>query len=478
MGRRFLLGSVIVVVLTTAGFVGVALILLGGELDKFQPEPVGKGIEDVLAPVAPGEPQTILVLGTDKRHGDREAGRPVRADTMMVVHLDADREATAVMSLPRDLLVTIPGHGRDRINAAYAIGGAKLAVNTVSALGLGVNHVIGVDFNGFQRAVNRLGCVYVDVDRRYFNDNDPPVASTENYATIDLQPGYQRVCGKDALDYVRFRHLDDDFVRAARQQDFLRQAKGQISATKALGDRDALLKIFSDYAESDLADASTAEKFGLLKLAYASSKHPVRQVPFPPTERRPDESLDVSPSSLRRAVKTFRSAGAKRPPARRRTRSRPAPSARAATGVVEDPAGGESHALVLAAKLDRTLPVYYPRTRLSRGGYARDSPRRYRIAHSGGSSHAAYRIVLAHGDDGQYYGVQGTTWRSPPILEARSTKLRMRRRTYRIYREGGHVSRVAWRTRRGVYWVSNTLSGRLSDAQMLAVGRSLTRVGR
>ena len=479
-----MLGSLIVVGLTVAGVVGVALTVLHDELGTWRPKPVDPRIAEVLEPVAPGKPQTILVLGTDKRYGDRKAGRPVRSDTMMVVHLDADRAATAVMSLPRDLLVTIPGHGRRRINEAYAIGGSKLAVDTVNELGLGVNHVIGVDFGGFQRAVNRVGCVYVDVDRRYFNDNDPPVASTENYATIDLQPGYQRLCGQDSLDYVRFRHLDDDFVRAARQQDFLRQAKGQIGVAKALGDRKALLKIFSDYSESDLANASDATLFGLIKLTYAASRQPVRAVPFPPTQRRPDESLVVSPARLRRAITTFEHVGGARPRSRPRSSGR---SGRArslgslwlsATGVVADRRGGEDHALALATKLDGTLPVYIPKVRLSRGGYARESPRGYRIEHAGGRSHRAYRIVLWQGDDGQYYGVQGTTWRTPPILRARSTALRMRGRVYRVYREGRTIRHVAWRTQRGVYWVSNTLSGRLSDSQMLAVARSLVRVGR
>jgi len=483
MGLRFALGSLLVVVLTVAGVVGVALTILHEEFRHFRPQPVDPRIGEVLEPVAAGRPQTILVLGSDKRWGDRKTGRPVRSDTMMVVHLDPDRAATAVLSLPRDLLVEVPGHGRRRINEAYSLGGSKLAVDTVNELGLGVNHVIGVDFGGFKRAVKRLGCVYVDVDRRYFNDNDPPVASTENYATIDLRPGYQLLCGQDSLDYVRFRHLDDDFVRAARQQDFLRQAKGQIGVSRALGDRRALLKIFSDYSESDLSEAGDAEIFGMLKLVYASSKHPVRQVPFPPTERRPDESLVVSPARLRRTIATFERVGeAGSPGSRARTRprrARPADdSARAATGVVEDRVGGENHVLVLTTKLGDRLPVYFPGTRLARGGYVRESPRRYEIEHRDGSSHPAYRIVLAHGDNGQYYGVQGTTWRSPPILDERSTERRMRGRTYRVYREGAAIRHVAWRTKRGVYWVSNTLSGRLTNAQMLAVARSLIRVGR
>jgi LCP family protein required for cell wall assembly len=481
MGVRFALGGLIVVLLTAAGVVGIWISILNDEIDPGRPDPVGPGIDKVLADVPADEAQSILVLGTDRRYGDRKAGLPIRSDTMMVVHLDPDSGGTAVMSLPRDLLVTIPGHGRGRINGAYAEGGAKLAVETVNNLGFGVSHVIGVNFGGFRRAVNRLGCVYVDVDRRYFNDNDPPVASTENYATIDLRPGYQRLCGQDALDYVRFRHLDDDFVRAARQQEFLRQAKGQIAVTQAIHDRRALLKIFGDYSESDLSDASDAKIYGLLKLAYASSERPVREVSFPPTERRSDESLVVAPQRLQRAIRQFKRGGAAartRPGGPNRKRKRSGGSGpSSATGVVSDRVGGENHVLPIAVKLGQALPVFYPRTRLAGGGYAGDSPRAYEIEHNGGGSHQAYRIVLSHGDNGQYYGVQGTTWRTPPILKGPSTKRRMRGRTYSVHSDGGRIRIVAWRTRRAVYWVSNTLSGRLSNAQMLAVARSLVRVG-
>jgi polyisoprenyl-teichoic acid--peptidoglycan teichoic acid transferase len=482
MGRRFAVGGLIVVLLTAVGVVGIWLKVLHDEIGSARPQAVGEGVDEVLADVPPDKAQSILVLGTDRRYGDRKSGLPVRSDTMMVVHLDPDNGGTAVMSLPRDLLVTIPGHGRGRINGAYAKGGAKLAVQTVNRLGFDVSHVIGVNFGGFRRAVNRLGCVYVDVDRRYFNDNDPPVASTENYATIDLRPGYQRVCGQDALDYVRFRHLDDDFVRAARQQEFLRQAKGQIAVTQAIRDRKALLKIFSDYSESDLSDASDAKIFGLLKLAYASSQHRVREVSFPPTERRPDESLVVSAQRLQRAIRQFKGGAGATAPAtkkhqRRRSGGASGASPSSATGVVTDRVGGENHVLAIAASLGPALPVVFPKTRLGRGGYARESPRAYDIQHSGGGSHRAYRIVLSQGDSGQYYGVQGTTWRTPPILKGPHSKRRMRGRTYSVYSDGGRIRLVAWRTRRAVYWVSNTLSGRLSNAQMLAVARSLVRVG-
>jgi hypothetical protein len=197
----------------------VWLKFLHDEIGDGRPQSIGGGVEDVLADIPPDQAQSILVLGTDERFGDKKAGLPIRSDTMMVVHLDPDRKSTAVMSLPRDLVVNIPGHGRGAINGAY-----------------------------------------------------------------DLE-------------------------------------------------------------------------------------------------------------------------------------------------------------------------------------------------HNGGGSHRAYRIVLSHGDSGQYYGVQGTTWREPPILKGPSTKREMRGRTYSVYRDDGRIKLVAWRTKRGVYWVSNTLSSRLSDAQMLAVARSLARVG-
>ena len=132
--------------------------------------------------------------------------------------------AIAVFSIPRDLKVEIPGYGTEKFNDAYTYGGPKLTLQTVKQLtGPPINHVVNVDFLGFARAVDAIGCVYVDVDRRYFHSNDG-VPPSEHYAEINIQPGYQALCGFNALEYVRYRHTDNDIVRAARQQDFLRRA--------------------------------------------------------------------------------------------------------------------------------------------------------------------------------------------------------------------------------------------------------------
>ena len=91
---------------------------------------------------------------------------------------------------------------------------------------LKLNGIVDVNFAGFIRLVDTLGCAYVNVDHRYYNQN---VGSPEtDYTSINLQPGYQKLCYENALDYVRYRHTDSDFVRVARQQDFLRDLREQV----------------------------------------------------------------------------------------------------------------------------------------------------------------------------------------------------------------------------------------------------------
>ncbi len=94
---------------------------------------------------------------------------------MILVRLDPHQRATALMSLPRDLVVDIPGHGRQKLNAAFAYGEDRLTLRTVrDLLKIPIHHYVRVTFWGFRGAVDRLGCVYVDVDHKYFNDNSPP----------------------------------------------------------------------------------------------------------------------------------------------------------------------------------------------------------------------------------------------------------------------------------------------------------------
>jgi LCP family protein required for cell wall assembly len=443
------------------------------------------GIESALDDVPAGKPQTILVLGSDRRFVDIKEKNPVRSDTLLLVRLDPSRGVTAVMSIPRDLKVDIPtrrGLVTDKINAAYALGGPSLSVRVVKELlGIPISHVVNVNFGGFQRAVNRLGCVYVDVDRDYFNDNDPPNGSPFDYATIDINPGYQKLCGSDALDYVRYRHFDDDLVRAARQQSFLSAAKEQIGLGRIFGDRKELLRIFGRYTQTDIAKQNTAAILRLLKLAFEASKNPIREVHF-----RGDIGetyVTIGPNNLRKTIQEFKEGKASTGPrettparstkaSRRRARKT---SAGLPRGVIFSKVEGEN--FVAAASTHLSFPTYYPRARLSRGHYLYGRPRVYDIFDRGHRRYRAYRIAVSTSRQGQYYGIQGTNWKSPPILDNPSSITRMRGRRYMLFNDGNRLALVAWRTPNGVYWVSNTLSRTLTNAQMLAIARSLTRVG-
>ena len=185
-----------------------------------------------LAIPVPGKPAIALVLGYDKRFKGSGAGQPSRSDTIMLIRMDPEKKTMTLLSFPRDLQVPIycPGHQYlpDRINAAWALGnGPTCTVDTVKRLtGLSVNYLVTVNFKGFVQVVDKLNGIWMDVDRRYYHVND---GGYDNYASIDLQPGYQKLYGSTALSFVRYRHTDSDLVRNARQQLFVRAVKDRIT---------------------------------------------------------------------------------------------------------------------------------------------------------------------------------------------------------------------------------------------------------
>ena len=180
------------------------------------------------------DPVTALVIGSDYRASDGVAARnDSRSDTLMLVRLDPRTKYISLLSLPRDLHVTIPEYkGQpahvDKINAAYSEGGYKLALRTVEqATGVKPNYLLTVDFKGFKDLVNAFHGVYVPVDQRYYHVNTP---GTEQYSQIDVPPGYQLLNGSNGLAFSRYRHTDSDFYRNARQQVFLHAFSQRASA--------------------------------------------------------------------------------------------------------------------------------------------------------------------------------------------------------------------------------------------------------
>jgi LCP family protein required for cell wall assembly len=146
---------------------------------------------------------------------DRRGNEAARADTIMVALVDKKSASVKLLSIPRDTYTQVSGHGRTKINHAYAYGGEKLMLETVNKLlGLNIEKYVVADFQGFVNIVDILGGVRMNVEKRMYY---PPEG-------IDLMPGDQVLDGDKALQYVRFRSDGKgDIGRVARQQEFLKQ---------------------------------------------------------------------------------------------------------------------------------------------------------------------------------------------------------------------------------------------------------------
>ncbi|MBN1178048.1 MAG: LCP family protein [Anaerolineae bacterium] len=169
-------------------------------------------------------PRTVLILGIDRRPGQ---GNVVRSDTLVLASFQPAAPHAALLSIPRDLYVDVPGYGSNRINTAHfwgenetAGGGPALAMQTVTYnFGVPVDHAIRVDFDGFRAVIDAVGGIDVYVEEAIVDDEYP----TEDYGTIriEIPAGLQHMDGETALQYARSRHGSSDFDRAARQQQIL-----------------------------------------------------------------------------------------------------------------------------------------------------------------------------------------------------------------------------------------------------------------
>ena len=234
---RMLLGTLIVAVALTAAGGGYLFFHQSVAAVRAHSKDVILA-EPQLHVLLPHQAAVALVVGYDQRAGV-EHSNVSRSDTVMLLRADPVTHSASLLSFPRDLGVPIycpnkNGEGTrlleplDRINAAYAYCKAAGTLATVEkATGLRINYLVTVNFHGFKEIVDKLGGIWLDIDRRYYNRNVGSAAT--DYANIDLQPGYQLLDGERALEFVRFRHTDDDYHRVARQQEFVRALKQQFS---------------------------------------------------------------------------------------------------------------------------------------------------------------------------------------------------------------------------------------------------------
>jgi len=506
---RFVLASVLIVAVSAGATATSVLLYIDsiaqalGHNDKLHNK-----LSRALANVHPGDPENILILGSDKRAGEEFEEDPGRSDTTILLRLDPEKDSIAVMSIPRDLKVEIPEYGTGKFNEAYSYGGPKLTLQVVKELtGLRINHVVNVDFLGFVRAVDAIGCVYTDVDRRYFHSN-AGLSPSEQYAEINIQPGYQKLCGKKALQYVRYRHTDTDIVRSARQQSFISDARQQISVNDLVFDQRNLIDIFTEYTTSDISDGRTM--LDVLKLFIASRNAAIKQVHFP-AELGPS-FVYSSHGAIEGAIKEFLSGetseeagggeestaasakgggkkkvhgGGKAKP-REKHKKKPKPKVEVAKpgedGLVPAREAGEAEAEAAARKVGGGFPVFFP-TRLPPEAHYVETdpyehvvdPRVYRFKDNDGNRHVAYKMVavMEEPDGYHYFGIQGIHgWEDPPILSNPSVTETIHGREYEIFVDSGEVKMIAWHRGSNTYWIANDLERSLSNEQMVGMARS------
>jgi LCP family protein required for cell wall assembly len=259
------LASVIVALLALGATAGVILLYGAGQVEKIEiPQLTEPGDADGDGEVEDeelGDVLNILVTGSDSREGltpdqlqvigtDEENG--LRTDTIMLVSLDPRRDKVAVLSFPRDLLVTRCDGSRGRINAAYGVGertgvgGPTCLVDTVQEFsGVPVNHFAQVNFAGFITAVDALGGVTLYLEEPIQDDR----------AGLDLPAGCVTMDGRTALGFVRVRHIDSDFGRIARQQRFIRELVREAASVGTLVNAPRLLSLVTSVGSSVETDS-------------------------------------------------------------------------------------------------------------------------------------------------------------------------------------------------------------------------------
>jgi LCP family protein required for cell wall assembly len=233
--RKIIRWSVVAIVLCLIGSVAYASIALGGifkTASKLAAPFFSKNVDPASLRGEGDGRINYLVMGYG---GDGHQGAYL-TDTMMVISIDPYNKKMAILSIPRDLWVSVPGYNDSKINAAFADGqaqngkvseGADLAKQTVSnILDLPIHYYIALDFSGFSKMIDAVGGVDVYVDQDIYDNQYP--ADNYQYQVYQISAGWHHMDGADALMYARSRYSTNDFSRAARQQKVITAFKQKI----------------------------------------------------------------------------------------------------------------------------------------------------------------------------------------------------------------------------------------------------------
>ncbi|MEH7546448.1 LCP family protein [Neobacillus vireti] len=182
----------------------------------------------------------VLLLGSDARGNEKS-----RADTIMILHYNQDKGTFKLTSIMRDSYVAIPGHAKHKINSAFARGGPELMRQTIKEnFDIDLQYYAIVNFQGFVQLINEVfpNGVEINVEKEMSKNVDPP-----------LEPGLQRLNGKQMLSFVRFRHdAVGDFGRVERQQIAIKAIKEQLSGVKTIAKLPKLIGVVTPYINTNM----------------------------------------------------------------------------------------------------------------------------------------------------------------------------------------------------------------------------------
>ncbi|MEX2104003.1 MAG: LCP family protein, partial [Bacilli bacterium] len=217
----------------------------------------------------------ILLLGVDRR----EESDSTRSDTMLVLSLDPKTKTSQLFSIMRDTWVNIPDKGKHKINAAFALGDAPLAAKTVEEfLDIPIQYYVTTDLSGFASIVDSVGGLEMDIekDMYYTSKADGPEYD------IDLKKGLQKLDGKQALGYVRFRgDASGDYGRSERQRNFIKALAQEVQSANNLVKIPSILKKAAPYIETNM---STKDMMKIASLAYQTDANMMQTIQLPPEE--------------------------------------------------------------------------------------------------------------------------------------------------------------------------------------------------
>ena len=464
--------ALVVFLAATAGALTGFLQRTAAQVAKNDPAEV-QAAKPQLAATKPGKPITILILGSDRRVHQTYLG--ARSDTLLLVRLDPTTGSISMLSVPRDLMVDIPGYGQNKINAAYSLGGAKLALEvTKRLLGVPINDFVDINFAGFEQVIDKLGGAYLMIDRGYYNNT-----AVTGYASIDIPPGYQRLNGSQALDWVRFRHdQNGDFTRIVRQQMFLREMKRELVNSATLTSLPRFLSAMTIISRNVTSDISSLGKlYSIVTLALQLDTTHIYQTHIAgstPTINGIDYVV-ATPQEVHDAVRQFLHpvqaphrvvvAGGRRPSTSTGASSTAAERKRVITDTYHLP---QWRALQARAHLPLFMPAGLP------SGLGYDQFRAYSVPTGSGRVKAA--VAVGTDPQGGYWDVQAIAWNAAPILASPDTTITVGVRSYALYYDGADLQMVAWHVGSVAYWVSNTLDDELTNRQMLELATASVRV--